>query len=185
MHRRQFNQSAVAAALTSLLSLTPFDAVARMDRATIERVQARWRRFIVAGAQIAESTAAVELSNTAWREQVGNAAYHILFKEGTEPPFSSHLNDEKRDGLFVCAACRLPLFTSEMKYDSKTGWPSFFTRIPDHIATKRDFKLLLPRTEYHCVKCGGHQGHVFKDGPAPTHERWCNNGLALRFLAKT
>ena len=85
--------------------------------------------------------------------------------------------------MFVCAGCELPLFSSEMKYDSSTGWPSFFTTIPDAVATKQDFKLIWPRTEYHCVRCGGHQGHVFDDGPAPTGQRWCNNGVALRFLA--
>jgi len=86
--------------------------------------------------------------------------------------------------VFVCRACQLPLFTSEMKFESGTGWPSFFSSIPGHLATRRDFKIFIPRTEYHCVRCGGHQGHVFDDGPAPTHERWCNNGVALRFLPR-
>ena len=91
---------------------------------------------------------------------------------------------EKRPGVFACAGCGLPLFTSAMKYDSGTGWPSFFTTIPDVFATKSDFKLILPRMEYHCVRCGGHHGHVFDDGPPPTRQRWCNNGVALRFLPK-
>jgi peptide-methionine (R)-S-oxide reductase len=91
--------------------------------------------------------------------------------------------DEKRAGEYRCAGCQLPLFTSEMKYDSGTGWPSFFDAIEGHVETKTDYKMILPRTEYHCARCGGHQGHVFKDGPAPTGQRWCNNGDALVFVA--
>jgi len=107
---------------------------------------------------------------------------HIAFEEGTEPAGTSALNGEKRRGIYTCAGCNLPLFTSEMKYDSGTGWPSFFTTIPGAFRTKTDYKLLYPRTEYHCARCGGHHGHVFDDGPPPTRERWCNNGVALRFL---
>jgi len=106
----------------------------------------------------------------------------VLFKEGTEPPGSSGLNQEKRKGTFVCAACYQPLFESSSKYESGTGWPSFYTPIEGSLGTSRDFKLLLPRTEYHCTRCGGHQGHVFPDGPEPTGERYCNNGVALRFV---
>lgn len=108
--------------------------------------------------------------------------FHILREEGTEPPFSSPLNKEYRKGTYVCAGCDQPLFTSEMKFDSGTGWPSFFEAIPGAVATKTDFKLIWPRTEYHCARCGGHQGHVFDDGPKPTGKRWCNNGLALKFI---
>ncbi len=108
--------------------------------------------------------------------------FHILREEGTEPPFSSPLNKEYRRGTYVCAGCDQPLFTSEMKFDSGTGWPSFFEAIPGAVATKTDFKLIWPRTEYHCARCGGHQGHVFDDGPKPTGKRWCNNGLALKFI---
>ena len=111
--------------------------------------------------------------------------FDILRREGTERAFTSPLNEEKRPGVFVCAGCSLPLFTSAMKFDSGTGWPSFFTSIPEVFATKRDFKLIWPRTEYHCVRCGGHHGHVFDDGPPPTGQRWCNNGVALRFIPKT
>ncbi|MDH5545314.1 MAG: peptide-methionine (R)-S-oxide reductase MsrB [Gammaproteobacteria bacterium] len=117
-----------------------------------------------------------------WRRVLTREQYYILREEGTERPFTSPLNDEKRKGTFVCAACELPLFSSDMKYDSGTGWPSFFTTLPNAIETKLDFKLLYPRTEYHCSRCGGHQGHVFKDGPEPTGQRWCNNGVALKFI---
>ena len=89
----------------------------------------------------------------------------------------------RMEGTFLCAACDLPLFTSKMKFDSGTGWPSFFTTIAGHVGKKTDYKILVTRTEYHCVRCGGHQGHVFNDGPQPTGERWCNNGVALKFVA--
>jgi peptide-methionine (R)-S-oxide reductase len=109
-------------------------------------------------------------------------SYDVLFEEGTERAGTSPLNQEKRAGTFVCAACSLPLFTSETKYESGTGWPSFYDFIPGHLDTKRDFLLFWPRTEYHCARCGGHQGHVFTDGPRPTGKRYCNNGVALRFV---
>ena len=117
-----------------------------------------------------------------WKQVLTPEQYRVLRREGTERKFSSPLNQEKRKGEYVCAACELPLFTSEMKYDSKTGWPSFFRTIEGRVETKLDFALILPRTEYHCARCGGHQGHVFDDGPQPTGERWCNNGVALHFL---
>ena len=117
-----------------------------------------------------------------WRRLLDSEAYTVLFDEGTERAFTSPLNAEKRPGTFVCAACFLPLFESSAKYDSGTGWPSFFQPIEGRLGTSRDFKLLVPRTEYHCVRCGGHQGHVFSDGPPPTGERYCNNGVALKFV---
>ncbi len=118
-----------------------------------------------------------------WRELLSEEAYRVLFEEGTERAGSSPLDHEKRDGTFLCAACYLPLFESSAKFDSGTGWPSFFQPIEGRVDTKRDFKLLLPRTEYHCARCGGHQGHVFGDGPPPTGKRYCNNGVALIFVA--
>ncbi len=117
-----------------------------------------------------------------WRDKVSPAAYQVLFEDGTEASFSSPLDREKRAGTYVCAACRLPLFDSTAKFDSGTGWPSFTRPITGHMKTRKDFKLIWPRTEYHCARCGGHQGHVFNDGPAPRGERWCNNGVALAFV---
>jgi peptide-methionine (R)-S-oxide reductase len=116
-----------------------------------------------------------------WRALLTPEQYAVLREEGTELSSSSPLNKEKRQGQYACAACALPLFTSEMKFDSGTGWPSFFTSLPGAVVTKTDFRLILPRTEYHCARCGGHQGHVFNDGPKPTGQRWCNNGIALKF----
>lgn len=117
-----------------------------------------------------------------WRDLLTPEQDAVLFEEGTERAFSHPLNDEKRAGTFICAACGQPLFASDAKFDSGTGWPSFTQPIPGHIETKRDFKLVWPRTEYHCSRCGGHQGHVFNDGPQPTGQRWCNNGVALQFV---
>ncbi len=124
----------------------------------------------------------IERSEDEWKQLLTPEQYRVLRREGTEPAWSSPLNAEKREGLYVCAGCDLELFTSEMKYDSGTGWPSFFTTLPGVFGLKRDFKLILPRMEYHCIRCGGHHGHVFDDGPPPTGKRWCNNGLALRFV---
>ena len=124
----------------------------------------------------------IQKSEAEWKRILTPQQFYVLRQEGTERPFSSPLNDEKRKGTYICAGCELSLFTSDMKYDSGTGWPSFVTFVKGHLETKLDFKLIVPRTEYHCARCGGHQGHLFKDGPPPTGERWCNNGVALKFV---
>lgn len=117
-----------------------------------------------------------------WRAELDPDRYAVLFEEATERPFSSPLYEEERDGTYVCAACHQPLFAASAKYHSGTGWPSFWTPIDAAIATKTDHRLIVSRTEYHCSRCGGHLGHVFEDGPPPTGLRYCNNGLALRFV---
>jgi len=121
-------------------------------------------------------------SNAEWKKLLTPEQYYILREEGTERPFTSPLLHEERAGTFVCVACGLELFPSKYKFDSGTGWPSFYDVIPGHVETKKDFALILPRTEYHCARCGGHHGHVFHDGPKPTGLRYCNNGAALRFI---
>ena len=124
----------------------------------------------------------LELSDAEWRTRLTPEQFQVLRKAGTERAFTSALNDEKRKGTFHCVACDLPLFGSEMKYESGTGWPSFFKTLPDAFETSTDYLLIYPRTEYHCARCGGHHGHVFDDGPQPTGKRWCNNGVALKFV---
>jgi peptide-methionine (R)-S-oxide reductase len=123
----------------------------------------------------------LQLSDAEWKKRLTAEQYAVLRQEGTERPGSSPLNHEKRKGRFHCAGCDLPLFSSDTKFESGTGWPSFYAALPGALGTKTDLKMIVPRTEYHCARCGGHQGHVFDDGPAPTGMRYCNNGLALRF----
>ena len=124
----------------------------------------------------------LELSKDEWRKRLTPEQFAVLREEATERAGTSPLNGEKRKGYFACAGCDLPLFLSEAKYESGTGWPSFYAPIAGRLDTKTDFKLVYPRTEYHCARCGGHQGHVFDDGPKPTGKRYCNNGVALKFV---
>jgi peptide-methionine (R)-S-oxide reductase len=124
----------------------------------------------------------VVLTPEQWRKKLTKEQYYILREEGTERAGSSPLNNEKRKGTYVCAGCDLPLFSSDTKFESGTGWPSFYAAIPGSVGTKVDYKIIVPRTEYHCRRCGGHQGHVFPDGPPPTGQRYCNNGDALKFI---
>jgi peptide-methionine (R)-S-oxide reductase len=121
------------------------------------------------------------LSDAEWKAQLPRQSWATLRHGDTERAGSSPLNDEHRRGTFVCAGCDLPLFRSEWKFDSGTGWPSFFQVMRENVGTKRDLVLFIPRTEYHCARCLGHQGHVFDDGPKPTGLRYCNNGAALKF----
>jgi peptide-methionine (R)-S-oxide reductase len=131
-----------------------------------------------------KGVSALVKSKAEWKSLLPERAYQVLFEEDTERAGTSPLDKEKRAGTYLCAACYLPLFTSDKKYDSGTGWPSFFDPIEGALGTKKDFALVWPRTEYHCVRCGGHHGHVFDDGPKPTGLRYCNNGVALRFVPK-
>lgn len=185
MRRRTF-LLAGGASLVSLPVFKIFDGTLAMAAAdiSIDQLQANWRDCLPEDADLPSADTTLSVSEDDWRERLDADAFDVLFKDGTERAGSSPLDSEKREGIFVCRACELPLFTSAMKYDSGTGWPSFFTNIPGHLATSKDFKMILPRTEYHCVRCGGHQGHVFTDGPPPTNQRWCNNGVALTFLPK-
>ncbi len=140
-------------------------------------------RFILNGRAMAgERIERLVRGNAKWKKRLTPEQYDILREEGTERAFTSPLNHEKRSGLFACVACGLPLFPSRFKYDSGTGWPSFYDVLPGHVETRTDLKLSLPRTEFHCARCGGHHGHVFDDGPRPTGLRYCSNGLALKFV---
>jgi peptide-methionine (R)-S-oxide reductase len=129
----------------------------------------------------AADTFEVEKPDADWRRQLTPAQYDVLRRHGTERPFSSPLDHEKRKGVFACAGCDLPLFSSDAKFDSGTGWPSFYQPLSDAVATSEDRSFFMHRTEVHCRRCGGHLGHVFDDGPKPTGLRYCMNGVALKF----
>ena len=182
MKRRKLLHLGAGGLVSAWLGLHRALAAPPVDAAALAQLRNNWQALRAPGTALIEARPALTRSDDEWRAQLPTDAYGVLFEEQTERPFSSALNEEKRDGLFTCRACGLALFTSSMKYDSGTGWPSFFTSIEGHLASKQDFKLIWPRTEYHCIKCGGHQGHMFDDGPAPSGQRWCNNGVALSFI---
>jgi peptide-methionine (R)-S-oxide reductase len=184
MNRRMLLQVLTVAVLSVLERSAAAQPASRDRGRSVEDLQKNWKALLADGAGVTTGTEPIERTKDEWRKQLTPAQFDVLRQEGTERAGTSPLDREKRAGVFACAGCGLPLFTSAMKFDSGTGWPSFFTYIPGTLATKRDFKLILPRTEYHCVRCGGHQGHVFDDGPAPTGLRYCNNGVALRFIPK-
>jgi peptide-methionine (R)-S-oxide reductase len=177
MQRRQFLLGLAAAPFAAR-------AAAPAGMKAIEELQKSWKSFLPAGAAVPSPNEALKLSKEEWKKRLSSQSYKVLRDEGTERAGTSPLNDEKRPGIFACEGCGLPLFTSAMKYESGTGWPSFFTTIPGVFETKKDFYLIYARTEYHCKRCGGHHGHLFDDGPPPTHQRWCNNGVALKFIPK-
>lgn len=157
--RRAFLKN--TAALAGLMAVSPFFWIRSAKAEKIEKIMK---------------------TDDQWKKELSPEQFNVLRQEGTERAFTSPLNDEKRVGVFACAGCGLELFPSKFKYDSGTGWPSFFDAVPGHVETTTDYKLVYPRTEYHCARCGGHQGHIFNDGPAPTGLRYCNNGVALKFI---
>jgi peptide-methionine (R)-S-oxide reductase len=141
---------------------------------------AGWRWMQGTGVAAA-GTYEIEKPDTEWRRLLTPAQYDVLRKHGTERPFSSPLDHEKRKGTFACAGCDLPVYASDAKFDSGTGWPSFYQPLPDAVGTSEDRSYFMKRTEVHCRRCGGHLGHVFDDGPPPTGLRYCMNGVALKF----
>lgn len=153
-----------------------------MNRRKLLQSLAALTTILALPARAASAKPKLVKSKVEWKQLLPPAAYAVLFEHDTERPGSSALNAETRPGSFVCAACNQPLFDAAHKYESGTGWPSFYQPLPGALGTATDYKLVFPRTEYHCSHCGGHQGHVFDDGPKPTGKRYCNNGVALRFV---
>jgi len=172
------NRAAIASVSSDMSAAFP-------DRRRLLSLGAGAAAFALSARFAAAAPAAVDwrrLSDAEWRRRLPGPSYAVLRQEATERPYTSALLEEHRPGTFVCAGCSLPLFKSDWKFDSRTGWPSFYTAIKGAVGRKTDFKIGVPRTEYHCARCLGHQGHVFRDGPRPTGLRYCNNGVALRFM---
>jgi peptide-methionine (R)-S-oxide reductase len=184
MKRREVLSGLLAAAVAALFKRSGFAAQPSSVK-DIENLQRNWKALLADGVKVPLPSEPLKLSKEEWRKRLDPTQFYVLREEGTERAGTSPLNNEKRPGVFTCVGCDLPLFTSAMKYESGTGWPSFFTAIPSVFGTSTDYKLILPRTEYHCIRCGGHHGHVFDDGPPPTGKRWCNNGVALKFIPKS
>ena len=186
MTRRGLLQGMLAAGLWNALIGRSVAAQPQVkDMKGIAELQKNWKALLAEGYKAPLPTEPLNLAREEWRKRLSPAAYSVLREEGTERAGTSPLNGEKRDGVFVCAGCDLPVYTSAMKYESGTGWPSFFTTLPGVFGTKVDKTLFSTRIEYHCKRCGGHHGHVFEDGPPPTGQRWCNNGVALKFVPKS
>jgi len=171
-------------ALALAFAAREVDAAPPTTMKGVEELHKNWKSFLPAAATVPSATEPVKLSKDEWRKKLPAQSFNVMREEGTERAGTSPLNEEKRPGVFACAGCDLPLFTTEMKFDSGTGWPSFFTTIPGVFDIKKDYDLIYPRTEYHCKRCGGHHGHIFAAGPAPTGLRYCNNGVALKFIPK-
>jgi len=173
MHRRELLKTVVLLPLVNACSRSGASQNAHSTQSPIKEANATM------------SFTPLNKSKAEWQELLEPKRYQILFEAATERAGSSPLDKVYDEGTYVCAACKLPLFSSDDKFDSGTGWPSFTKPIiEENIGKTTDYKLIYPRTEYHCARCGGHQGHVFKDGPKPRGQRWCNNGLALNFIAK-
>ena len=184
MNRRGWIQT-VFAALASGAVAQRATAAAGPVSPEVAELQKNWRMFLAQGINPPAPTDKVNISKDDWRKRLSKEQFHVMREEGTERAGTSPLNAEKREGIYACAGCDLPLFTSKMKFESGTGWPSFFTVIPGVFETKTDHILIYARTEYHCARCGGHHGHIFDDGPKPTGLRYCNNGVALKFIPKS
>jgi peptide-methionine (R)-S-oxide reductase len=178
MDRRDILKALLAAPLVAR-------AAPPRDAAGVQALQRDWKALLAQGADVTLDTAPLQRSSEEWKKVLTPQQYNVLREEGTERPGSSPLNGEKRPGVFACAGCSLVLFTSAMKYDSGTGWPSFHTPLESAVGTTVDRSLFMTRTEVHCRRCGGHLGHVFDDGPPPTGLRYCMNGVAMIFVPET
>lgn len=182
MNRRQL----LTASLLGPLLLRASGALATFAPGTtksgIETLRQQWKKLLAPHADIAADATPITLTDEQWEKRLDPLAYRVLRHGGTEHPGSSPLNTELREGVFACAGCALPVFTSAMKFDSGTGWPSFWKPLPNAVRTTSDKSMLETRTEVHCRRCGGHLGHVFDDGPPPTHLRYCMDGIALKFV---